>query len=77
MRGEDAVGIESSKLPDFGGRRCGEEFLPPTFQKDSERRSDYVDPFAVRDSAFGGRWLAGFAPVGNTGFVVIIQQRDE
>jgi len=29
------------------------------------------------DAAWAGRWLAGFAPVGNTGLVVIIQQREE
>ena len=76
-RGEDAVAIDSSKLPHFGGRRCGEELQAPVSAKASERSRDYVDPFAARDPAFGGRWLAGFAPVGNTGFVVIIQQRDE
>ncbi|HEY8942745.1 MAG TPA: protein kinase, partial [Polyangiaceae bacterium] len=33
-------------------------------------RDDYVDPF------LGERWLAAFAPVGNTGYVVLVQTRD-
>jgi hypothetical protein len=42
----------------------------------------WVDPTPITDDAyrdpvpgFGGRWLAGFAPVGETGFVVIVQTR--
>ncbi|MBK8265176.1 MAG: protein kinase [Nannocystis sp.] len=34
---------------------------------------DYRDPAAARYPKFEGRWVAGFAPVGNTGFVVIVQ----
>jgi Protein kinase domain len=34
-------------------------------------RADYEDPF------LGGHWLAGFAPVGGTGFVVLVQTRVE
>jgi hypothetical protein len=41
-----------------------------------------LDPEPITDDAhrdpvpgFGGRWLAGFAPVGDTGFVVIVQTR--
>ena len=33
--------------------------------------ADYVDPL------LGGRWLAAFAPVGNTGHFVVVQTRDE
>ena len=32
---------------------------------------DYRDPVP----GFGGRWLAGFAPVGNTGYVMVVQTR--
>jgi serine/threonine-protein kinase len=35
----------------------------------------YTDPMSQRDSRYGGRWLAAFAPVGNTEMVVIVQQR--
>ena len=38
---------------------------------------DYRDPVASADQDYEGRWIAGFAPVGNTGFVVIVQQRFE
>ncbi|HEX7842251.1 MAG TPA: CHAT domain-containing protein [Kofleriaceae bacterium] len=42
----------------------------------------WIDPDPITDDAhrdpvpgFEGRWLAGFAPVGDTGFVVIVQTR--
>ena len=38
---------------------------------------DYRDPVASVDEEYEGRWIAGFAPIGNTGFVVIVQQRFE
>ena len=45
--------------------------LPPA---DLVRVSDdHQDPV----SGFEGRWLAGFAPVGYTGYVVVVQTRDE
>lgn len=34
------------------------------------QRADYVDPILA------GRWLAAFAPVGGTGYVVLVQTRD-
>ncbi len=34
------------------------------------QRADYVDPL------LGGHWLAAFAPVGATGYVVLVQTRD-
>ncbi len=71
------MGLDISKLPQVGTRQCGEELQPPSSTINSDRIRDYSDPFAARDPAFGGRWLAGFSPVGNTGFVVIIQQRDK
>jgi hypothetical protein len=36
---------------------------------------NYVDPVVALAKEYAGRWIAGFAPVGNTGFVVIVQQR--
>jgi hypothetical protein len=33
----------------------------------------YEDPVAETHPEYKGRWLAGFAPVGHTGFVVIVQ----
>jgi len=43
------------------------QILPPV--------DDYADPVATVLQDYAGRWIAGFAPVGNTGFVVIVQQR--
>lgn len=49
----------------------GEELHLPPFQRVSSTAS-YRDPV----EGFDGRWLAGFAPVGETGFVVVVQTRD-
>lgn len=38
---------------------------------------EYRDPVASVDEHYEGRWIAGFAPVGNTGFIVIVQHRFE
>ena len=38
---------------------------------------NYADPVASVANEYVGRWIAGFAPVGNTGFVVVVQQRFE
>ena len=35
----------------------------------------FTDPMSARDPRYAGRWLAAFAPVGNTPLVVIVQQR--
>jgi serine/threonine-protein kinase len=37
----------------------------------------YIDPVSSIAPEYGGRWIAGFAPVGNTGFGVVVQQRFE
>jgi eukaryotic-like serine/threonine-protein kinase len=39
--------------------------------------ANYLDPVSAVAKEYSGRWIAGFAPVGNTGFVVIVQQRFE
>jgi serine/threonine-protein kinase len=36
---------------------------------------DYRDPVGKQNPDYAGRWLAGFAPVGNTELAVIVQQR--
>lgn len=38
---------------------------------------NYLDPVSSVAKEYAGRWIAGFAPVGNTGFVVVVQQRFE
>jgi eukaryotic-like serine/threonine-protein kinase len=36
----------------------------------------YFDPIRRRDRRYTGPWLAGLAPVGHTGFFVLVQSRD-
>jgi len=36
---------------------------------------NHLDPVAAVAPEYAGRWIAGFAPVRNTGFVVVVQQR--
>jgi serine/threonine-protein kinase len=36
----------------------------------------HFDPIAARHSGYRGPWVAGIAPVGQTGFVVLVQSRD-
>ena len=43
-----------------------------------QRQSDhYLDPFASLDDAYRGDWLAAAAPVGETGWLAIVQERRE
>jgi hypothetical protein len=64
------VSIESSRLQHLRVNRT---------ERDQLR---WTDPVPITDDAhrdpmpgFEGRWLAGFAPVGKTGFIVIVQSR--
>jgi hypothetical protein len=64
------VSISSPRLDELGKRRRDSEqlrWIDPEPITDDERR----DPMP----GYEGRWLAGFAPVGDTGLVVIVQTR--
>ncbi|MEZ6055337.1 MAG: protein kinase [Planctomycetaceae bacterium] len=37
--------------------------------------TEYADPLARRDPDFAGQWLAAAAPVGNTGWIAVVQER--
>jgi hypothetical protein len=74
--GENPVAIDFPGLSEIGIRSCGRDLSPPPFER-ALGTGAYTDPFAARDPHYAGRWLAGLAPVGNTGFLVIVQQRDE
>jgi hypothetical protein len=57
-------------------RRSADELTPPGPDAAAEADDHYLDPVgAGLDPVYAGRWLAGFAPVGNTEFVVVVQQR--
>lgn len=47
---------------------------PPALTASSD---DYSDPVGERNSRYAGRWIAGFAPVGNTGLIVVVQTSAE
>ena len=55
----------------------GRELQPPREEVRLPPTDDYRDPAAAIDPGHGGRWLAGFAPVGNSEMVVIVQQSHE
>ncbi|MBV8882311.1 MAG: hypothetical protein JO332_20305, partial [Planctomycetaceae bacterium] len=76
-RGEGAVPFDKRWLPGRYARRCEEELQAPAPQSPASKRRGYVDPFGERAPEYAGPWLAGFAPVGNTGFIVLIQQRED
>ena len=48
---------------------------PQGFPPEKAMDKDYYDPLGKQDKQYKGRMLAGFAPVGNTEFAVIVQQR--
>ncbi len=76
--GQEAVPLDRGMLPAGFPRTCDHELsLNDTRPAKTLMKSDYRDPFASRDPQYRGRWLAGFAPVGSTGFVVIVQQLEE
>ena len=43
----------------------------------SRRATATRNPVAAKHPEYAGSWLAGFAPVGNTGYVVIVQTRED
>ncbi|MBI3855213.1 MAG: hypothetical protein HY293_05935, partial [Planctomycetes bacterium] len=76
-RGEKAVAFDEKWLPSRYARRCDEELSAPTPQGPGTKRRGYLDSFGERNPDYLDLWLAGFAPVGNTGFVVLIQTHDD
>jgi serine/threonine-protein kinase len=78
-RGDAAVALPAERLPAVPRPERGDEFrLAEPWQglrPEQAMDAHYADPLAARDARYAGRWLAGFAPVGDTEFVVIVQQR--
>jgi hypothetical protein len=78
-RGDKAIPVFSSQLQAVRRPGLGNEFELPNLHQsfDAKQAMDrhYRDPMASQDARYQGRWLAGFAPVGNTEFVIIVQQR--
>jgi len=80
--GRDAVLVRPEMLPMLPERRRAEvddEFVPTrdVVEPSRSRNSAYEDPLGKSNANYEGRWLAGFAQVGNMEMVVIVQQRPE
>ncbi len=77
--GSEAIHVAARPETATTGPRTGDEFqLLDTHEEESDDHgidSNYHDPLGDRSPAFAGRWLAAFAPVGNTELFVIVQQR--
>jgi eukaryotic-like serine/threonine-protein kinase len=77
-----AVPVPAAQLRMIPQPGPGSEFRLPRLLQDFNAQdamnAAYTDPVgALQPEAYGGRWLAGFAPVGNTELLVIVQQRDD
>jgi serine/threonine-protein kinase len=77
--GEPALPVSEQRLRATHQPRHGNEFrrTDPDRDPDPEQAIDldYRDPLGDHDPSYAGRWLAGFAPVGNTELMVLVQQR--
>ena len=76
-RGDEALAVRSDAIERLPQQKPGDELQLPESASDIERAydDDYRDPLGITHKEYRGRWLAGFAPVGNTECVVIVQQR--
>ena len=78
----EAVGMTSETVRQVvesgGGSELGSvDLLWPGAPTRGTALDGYRDPVAETHGGYAGSWSAGFAPVGNTGFVVIVQSREE
>jgi serine/threonine protein kinase len=77
QRGDEPVAFPSGYLPPHEPRPGVSPLLPPGDDQPLLTLTDYRDPVASRDPRYAGRWLASFAPVGRTGYYVVVQERPE
>jgi serine/threonine-protein kinase len=79
QHGTRALPVSEQQLRAIHRPRHGNEFglTDPDRDPDPQQAVDleYRDPLGDRDRSYAGRWLAGFAPVGNTELLVLVQQR--
>ncbi len=72
-------GVEAVAFPDQSPLVTYMDPVHDNELDDSQRTLDpvdnYQDPVASVLDEYRGRWIAGFAPVGNTGLAIIVQQR--
>jgi serine/threonine-protein kinase len=77
QQGDEPVAFPSGYLPPHEPRPGVSPLLPPEDDQPVLTLTDYRDPVAARDPRYAGRWLASFAPVGRTGYYVVVQERLE
>jgi hypothetical protein len=79
--GEEPVPIRNQRLQALQERERSPVELrlpdPKHFDSPFARDEQYRDPVATRSTGSQGRWLASFAPVGNSEFTVLVQQPAE
>ena len=77
-RGVPAVEYsDSSKIVSQLERNHAKELEQPDPNLLLPSNDDYEDPVGSVLRDYEGRWIAGFAPIGHTGFAVIVQQHFE
>jgi len=72
-----AIPVADPLLKTLATRSCPRELSNPANAGLAVRNAAVHDPYQKLDGTPSAAWLSGYAPVGNTGFVVIIQQREE
>ncbi len=76
MRPED---YDRLKIDDDLAKQLAELVKPQSVDtpvSELDRTADYIDPMGrFVPAEFGGEWLAAFSPVGNTGWVAVVQER--
>lgn len=74
-----SIGTADEQVLRVGQSELGADRDPlwPAAPDRMESTHDYIDPIAAIDPEYIGAWSAGFAPVGSTGWVVIVQSREE
>lgn len=73
----EAVATDLAQLHQVGAVDSNRPALWPADPRRTTALEDYHDPMADAYDRllYGGSWSAGFAPIGNTGFIVIVQSR--
>ena len=72
--GQASTAWNDARLDAWTSPHAGEDLKPRT--EAWPLRGIYFDPVGRRDGRYSGPWVAGLAPVGHTGFFVLVQSRD-
>jgi serine/threonine-protein kinase len=72
--GEEPI-VHNRPFSSLRSQSADSEFDLPPGETPCHTDEDYRDPVASRHPEYDGRWVAGFAPVGNTELVVGVQRR--